>query len=1013
MALNKQPLNINFAQGLDTKTDPFQVQPGKFLTLENSVFDKAGRLTKRNGFAALTALPDDTSTYLTTFNNALTAIGNKIEVYSSSNKAWVNKGPILPVNLNTLPLIRSNNNQSAMDSAIAPNGFVCTAFVDNVNGVAITKYVVADSATGQNITAPVQIPVSSGTPTGYARVFVLGTYFVIVFTNLLSGIYQLKYLALSITNPSTINPAANIASAYSYNSSGPNFDGIVANNQLYVAYNSITGGQSIKVTSLTTGLVLQAPVTLSGEQAQILSVFVDTTASSQPIVWVAYNNSSSQIKAFALSSTLVQTLAPTTLATGVVASNITSISTNQILTVYFEVANNYGYDSAIPTHYITSASITSAGSVTTGSIIARSVGLASKAFVINSTTYFLTAYQSDYQPTYFLMNAAGTVISKLAYSNGGGYVKPGLPSVSVLNSIASVPYLIKDQISSQNKTQGNSAPAIYAQTGINLASFDFTTSDFAISATELGNNLNLSGGFISGYDGYSIVEQNFFVWPDNVEVTTTTGSGSLIAQQYYYQVVYEWSDNQGNIFRSAPSIPVSVTTTTGSSTNTIYVPTLRLTYKTANPVKITVYRWSTAQQEYYAIKSPSSTTQVLNDTSVDYVTITDAASDASIIGNPLIYTTGGVLENIAPPASNIMTLFNNRLWLVDSEDQNLLWFSKQVIEATPVEMSDLLTMYIAPTTASQGSTGPITALSPMDDKLIIFKANALGYISGIGPDNTGSNGTYSDYILINSVVGCTDQRSIVFTPAGLMFQSNKGIWLLGRDLSTQYIGAPVEALTTGVTVQSALNIPTTNQVRFTLSSGITLMYDYYFQQWGTFTNVPAITSTIYQSLQTYVDKFGQVFQETPGVYLDNTAPVLMSFTTNWMNLAGLQGYERFYFMYLLGQYLTPFKLNVQVGYDYNTSPTQQTIVSPVYPGPNWGGNNLWGDAGTWGGNSNVFEARVFPQKQKCESFQVIVTELYDSSIDMPAGAGLTLSGLNLIVGMKKGYRTNAGSRNFG
>ena len=99
-----------------------------------------------------------------------------------------------------------------------------------------------------------------------------------------------------------------------------------------------------------------------------------------------------------------------------------------------------------------------------------------------------------------------------------------------------------------------------------------------------------------------------------------------------------------------------------------------------------------------------------------------------------------------------------------------------------------------------------------------------------------------------------------------MFQSDKGIWLLGRDLSTSYIGAPVQSLTLNATVLSALNIPATNQVRFTLDSGITLMYDYYYSQWGTFTGVPGISSTLYQSLHTYINSFGQVFQETPGLY---------------------------------------------------------------------------------------------------------------------------------------------------
>jgi hypothetical protein len=71
-------------------------------------------------------------------------------------------------------------------------------------------------------------------------------------------------------------------------------------------------------------------------------------------------------------------------------------------------------------------------------------------------------------------------------------------------------------------------------------------------------------------------------------------------------------------------------------------------------------------------------------------------------------------------------------------------------------------------------------------------------------------------------------------------------------------GAPVEALTQGATVLSALNIPSTNQVRFTLDTGITLMYDYFFGQWGTFVNVPALSSTVYQGLHTYINSLGQV-----------------------------------------------------------------------------------------------------------------------------------------------------------
>jgi hypothetical protein len=301
----------------------------------------------------------------------------------------------------------------------------------------------------------------------------------------------------------------------------------------------------------------------------------------------------------------------------------------------------------------------------------------------------------------------------------------------------------------------------------------------------------------------------------------------------------------------------------------------------------------------------------------------------------------------------------------------------------------------------------------MDDKLIIFKENAIVYFNGTGPDNTGANSQYAPPALITGTVGCDNMQSIVFMPNGLMFQSNKGIWLLGRDLNTTYIGAPVEAYTTGSLVLSALAIPGTNQVRFTMDSGVMLMYDYFFQQWGTFVGMPAVSGTVFEELHTILNKYGEVLQETPGQYLDNSTPVLMSFDTSWVTLAGLQGYERFYFFYILGQYLTPFKLNVQVAFDYNPSPQQTVLITPTNTYSTWGSDPLWGDSAYWGGASNVFEERVFASKQRCESFQLQITEVYDPSQGVAAGAGLTLSGLNLVAGIKRGYRNSPAVKNAG
>lgn len=1010
MPLQKQPISVNFSQGIDSKTDPFQVPTGKFLALSNSVFTKAGMLQKRNGFGLLSPLPDNTATFLTTFNGNLTAIGTKLEAYIAGPKSWINTGAIQPIQLDTLTLVRSNTNQSQADTSIAPNGVICTVFTDNLpNSISKIKYSVSDSNTGQIIVPPSPVPVTSGTTIGSPRVFLLGTNFIIVFTNQIAGAFHIQYIAINSITGVLIQPNTDVATSYTPSATVA-WDGIVLNSNLYIAYDSTLGGQSVKITYITTNMNVATPITFVASTATAMSVTADPV--TDLVYATFFNSGDNTTNTVIVDSNLHQVLAPTLVAS-IALTNVTSSYLGTSLLVTYEVANTYPYDTAIATNNIAYKTISQTGTVSAQVLIARSVGLASKSFVYSGMVYFLVTYQSAFQPSYFLMNQTGKIVAKLAYSNGPGYYLTGLPSVSLVDNVANVSYLYKDSIQSVNKNTnipaGSQTAGIYAQTGINLAKFTIGTSRLSVS--EIGANLNISGGFITAYDGAVPVEQEFFLYPDNVEVTANTQSGAgLIAQQYYYQATYEWSDNQGNLFRSSPSIPVSVTLTSGQNSTVINVPTLRLTAKTQNPVKIVIYRWSVAQQIYYQVTSI--TDPLLNDTSVDYLSFIDVSSDADILGNNIIYTNGGVLENISPPASDLLTLFDNRLWLVDSEDRNLLWFSKQVIESTPVEMSDLLTLYVAPSTASQGSTGPITAIAPMDDKLIVFKRNALGYISGIGPDNTGANNGYSPFTLINSVVGSANQQSIVFTPAGLMFQSNKGIWLLGRDLSTQYIGAPVE-IYNSASVLSAINVPETNQVRFTLDNGITLMYDYYFGQWGTFSNIPAVSSTIYNGLHTYINGLGQALQETPGLYLDNSSAVLLSFTTNWMNLAGVQGYERFYQMLLLGKYITPFKLNVQFAFNYNDSIAQSTIVTPDNFSPVYGGDQLWGSGQVWGGPTNVFESRIFPNQQKVESFQVTINEIFDPSYGIIAGAGLTLSGMNLTVGLKKGTRTSSAGRSFG
>jgi hypothetical protein len=424
---------------------------------------------------------------------------------------------------------------------------------------------------------------------------------------------------------------------------------------------------------------------LAGAPVPLVALTADNYNPTSPTFWLAGRNGSGptygiNIKIFDVSLNLLQL---GSVDSGLpLVNNITTTANNGVCSIVYEIYNQYntGYFPAGPqTDYIQTNTWTRA-TATAGTpyIVARGVGLASKAFSYNNKTYFLSVYAGAYQPTFFLMDINGNVICKLAYSNAGGYITSGvLPSVNLNNDTVQIGYLYKDLVQSVNKTQATSYTPVsdlYTQNGANLAAFTFGGSTLA---SETASTLQLSGGFIWQYDGVKPVELGFHLYPEDVQLEVSGLAGSMSHRLYYYQVVYAWTDAQGNIHRSAPSIPSSFNLTTGSAI-LLQIPTLRETYKTGNnPVRIEIYRWSTAQPVYYSIYGASTT--VLNDPTVDAIALTDQFSDAQIIGNHILYTTGGVLENIAAPATNIMTLYQSSLFAVDAEDPNLLWFSKQII----------------------------------------------------------------------------------------------------------------------------------------------------------------------------------------------------------------------------------------------------------------------------------------------------------------------------------------------
>src|SRR5208282_5716738 len=390
--------------------------------------------------------------------------------------------------------------------------------------------------------------------------------------------YHLRYIAISTNNPTVISTARDITTGY-----GPSqslaFDALAIGTRLYIAYNELSGGQAVDVTylaNIATGPV--TPHSYSGYDGSIFTIAADLTTPQNPTIYVSFVSPlTTTTKVLAVDQNLNTILAPYIVSSSLYV-NLASAAQNGVLSLFLENENFYP-DGTTPTNFISTLTLSDASTIPVVSaitVVERSVGLASKAFLFDGTAYMLVVYASTYQPSFFLINQYGNIIAKLAYSNagslnlsGGAYLAYGLPSVTLTGNLAQIAYLIKDSITALNKNNGaiNDTAGIYAQSGINLAAFTIGTS--SVSASEAAQTLNLSGGFVWSYDGYLAVEQNFFVWPDYVTAVWSATGGTLAAQPdgmtntdaYYYQVIYSWADNQGNRNVSAPSIPVAVTTT--------------------------------------------------------------------------------------------------------------------------------------------------------------------------------------------------------------------------------------------------------------------------------------------------------------------------------------------------------------------------------------------------------------------------------------------------------------------
>jgi len=989
MALQKKLFSIGF-RGLQTKFDAQTADVGTFQTVDNYYINKSHLLQKAPGFSQIAT--KNTLTNISTMYSLGSESGiitdKSLYAYSPVIDTYISKGSLSVPTITSKPILANTAIQSNPDSSTTSNSILGVVWEDNrttgtircsikdlINDTILSgDYIIATSATAVK-----------------PKCIAVGTslFFLYVDTSTTS---------LNIVKYNTITQSFSTVQTVSTNVSSTNtYDVISAQSNLIIVINENTAApNALKAYYWMAGLNVSGstaygvfnPTSLNATNADNGCVALQLTYTAG-YVSCAYWNSTQSLFTFTFDLTFTkfsgsELLVATTANPGYTCA-IANNTSNQTFIYYTSksVVNVYNTYFAQINNNIGTATLSSASQQYT------QLTVATRAFYYNGNIYVGLAYDSIYQPSYFLVRDDQVCSARLFGSLAGG-------SVTKANSVSS--WTIRPDKTNTymcallKKTKITASSGAYLST-TSVFSEQVYFTPYGIDTKQIRNTLLMAGGFLKQYDGQStVVEQGFHLYPETP--TYSTATGSIPAGSYSYILCWEWTDNYGQIIRSNTSAPLQITTAS-SSNITLTVPTLPITAKQASrtPPVLAVYRTVTNGTTYYRVNQLS-TTWVYNDTTQQTISFVDSSLDSAIISNAVLYTTGGVFTNISLPTTNLMTIAKNRVIVAGTDNEtNKVYYSKEKEEGIGIEFSNELSFIV------DNLGGDITALAAMDDKILIFKKSLVYYVAGTGADKLG-NGSFSVPQLVSADCGCSQPQSIVLTGIGIMFKSQKGIYLINRQLEVSYIGENVDAYNQ-YTLTSATNLPDQNLVTFTTLEGYILKYDTYFNFWYTCSGVPITSSTI-NGTTWYISNSTQSFQATPGAYSVAGEPITSTLKTSWINVADIGGFQRIYAIVLTGVDKGQVdRLTVNLKYDFQDYVSQTLTIQPNLTNTTYGSDATYGSVSPYGGSNRLNNQFVIrPRQQKCTAIQI---EIIDS---MPQGtplAGFSISDISLELGILGGY----------
>lgn len=933
--IQQAPLRFGLAEGID----PHQVPFGTVTEAENLCWDKSGRIQKRRGVTAL-------STGIVGGGNLTTAkrlvvrgqelaLTDGQNLYAYTPSGWVNRGAHPEFGIEWYTSIDTVTGVATCDMAVLSSGYVVEAWVSGDPGESNTPrgtlyYQIRDTATKTMVVAPVTVD----TTVMYGfRLLSNGTSWALVYA---TGAGNVKYFTTSgtVTLKTDFKTADNC-----------NIEACLIGTDFVYAYP--TTGTDIRLVraSFVATPVEAANVQMMGETAYAIAI---AGALGEPL-YVTWSTSLVLRASVRSASALTAISAPATIETpyfGATMSLVRYTSTSALLL----------YSDPVGAGYTKSVTISSMGSVTTGqkNVFMRPMSkpfqvgarwycvLATEIYGLSFTVAPIATSDTFLADVTFTAGVAESyrLVGKIDAFTGGAYAFQFLTTPNIVSS-TEVSVAVGYQ-SSINTSRGGMRQGIRYVRITSGASLPPDT----WRSVAIGPETYMAAGVLTSYDGMECLG---YGWPhgpylDPANCAPSTTGGFMAAGNYLYNVTAERRSAVGVLHRSPVGLAQSFEITTGSTGSVVIgVVAASLGHSQRNPGQFPIYRsivdGSVPQRE--AIE-PSFMTLI--DRNLPYpATITDVSNDA-LIGSsllnlgtrPALYTVGGELEDTQPCSALTLTTYQNRIWMV-AGDGRTVWFSKDYTENPGIAPGFYPTNSLA-------FEEPVTALCAMDWTLIAFGTDTCSSIIGAGPAPNGAGSTY-EVGVIQTDVGCTNPRSVVSMPLGVIFQSSRGLHLVSRKLEASWIGRPVQdKLAAYPNITSAVLVAAKNEVRWTANNalgtaGIVIVYNYVEDQWSTskYTvggvyGAPIADACMWNGVWTFVTPSGQVCCESSTSCLDGTTWVPITLETAWVCAGGPLAYQAVRNFAIEGISNSNHDLTVSVGFDNETAYTQSRTFlagSPV------------------------------------------------------------------------------------